>query len=255
MASGSSLIFGLHAVEAALKQDADSIEQLWCDKQRRDKRLQSLLQLASKRGIKPQQLSRSELDKLAPNGKHQGIVAQVAQNSAAQARNETFLEQLLTELDVPPFLLILDGVTDPHNLGACLRSADAAGVHAVVTTKDRACGLTPVVRKVASGDAETVPFVQVTNLARTLKGIRDAGVWVVGTALEEGAVSLYERDLTGPLALVLGAEGKGIRRLTRENCDDLVYVPMAGSVQSLNVSVATGVCLFEALRQRKPPQN
>lgn len=245
-----SLIFGLHAVEASLKQDAESVEQLWCDKQRRDKRLQSVLQLAAKRGVNPQPLSRAELDKLAPGGKHQGIVAQVAQGSAASARNETFLEQLLTDLDVPPFLLILDGVTDPHNLGACLRSADAAGVHAVVAPRDRACGLTPVVRKVASGAAETIPFVQVTNLSRTIKSLRDAGVWVIGTALEEGAVSLYERDLKGPLALVLGAEGKGMRRLTRENCDDLVYVPMAGTVQSLNVSVATGVCLFEALRQR-----
>ena len=248
--AGGSIIFGLHAVEAALKQDGESVEQLWCDKQRRDKRLQSVLQLAAKRGVNPQLLSRAELDKLAPGGKHQGIVAQVAQSSAATARNETFLEQLLTDLDVPPFLLILDGVTDPHNLGACLRSADAAGVHAVIAPRDRACGLTPVVRKVASGAAETIPFVQVTNLSRTIKSLRDAGVWVIGTALEEGAVSLYERDLKGPLALVLGAEGKGMRRLTRENCDDLVYVPMAGTVQSLNVSVATGVCLFEALRQR-----
>lgn len=254
--AGGSIIIGLHAVEAALKQGAESIEQLWCDKQRRDKRLQSVLQLAANKGVKPQLVGKAELDKLAPGGKdskHQGIVAQVAQAAAAAttARNETFLEQLLTDLDVPPFLLILDGVTDPHNLGACLRSADAAGVHAVIAPRDRACGLTPVVRKVASGAAETVPFVQVTNLSRSIKSLRDAGVWVIGTALEEGAVSLYERDLKGPLALVLGAEGKGIRRLTRENCDELVYVPMAGSVQSLNVSVATGVCLFEALRQRK----
>ena len=247
----SSLIVGLHAVEAALKQNADTIEQLWCDKQRHDKRLYAVLQLAAKRGLKAQQLSRAELDKMAPGGKHQGIVAQVAESAVATAKNETFLEQLLTTLEVPPFLLVLDGVTDPHNLGACLRSADAAGVHAVIAPRDRACGLTPVVRKVASGAAETVPFVQVTNLARTLKTLRDAGVWVVGTALEEGAVSLYERDLSGPLALVLGAEGKGIRRLTRDNCDELVFVPMAGTVQSLNVSVATGVCLFEALRQRR----
>lgn len=251
MAGDGSIIVGLHAVEAVLKQDAQSIEQLWCDKQRRDKRLQTLLQLAHSKGLKAQPLNRGELDKLAPGGKHQGIVAQVAQTASTSAKNETFLEQLLTELSVPPFLLVLDGVTDPHNLGACLRSADAAGVHAVIAPKDRACGLTPVVRKVASGAAETVPFVQVTNLSRTLKSMRDAGVWVVGTALEEGASSLYERDLTGPLALVLGAEGKGMRRLTRENCDDLIYIPMAGTVQSLNVSVATGVCLFEALRQRR----
>jgi 23S rRNA (guanosine2251-2'-O)-methyltransferase len=250
--STGSLIFGLHAVEAALQQDTVAIEQLWCDKQRHDKRLHGLLHLAAKKGVKPQLLSRVELDKMAPGGKHQGIVAQVAQTAAASVavRNETFLEQLLTDLEVPPFLLVLDGVTDPHNLGACLRSADAAGVHAVIAPRDRACSLTPVVRKVACGAAETVPFVQVTNLSRTIKFLRDAGVWVIGTALEEGAVSIYERDLTGPLALVLGAEGKGIRRLTRENCDDLVYIPMAGAVQSLNVSVATGICLFEALRQR-----
>jgi 23S rRNA (guanosine2251-2'-O)-methyltransferase len=248
--STGSVIFGIHAVEATLKQDATAIEQLWCDKQRHDKRLHGLLQLAAKKGLKAQPLTRAELDKMASGGKHQGVVARVVQAAATTARNETFLEQLLTELDVPPFLLVLDGVTDPHNLGACLRSADAAGVHAVIAPRDRACGLTPVVRKVASGAAETVPFVQVTNLSRTIKSLRNAGVWVVGTALEEGAVSLYERDLKGPLALVLGAEGKGIRRLTRENCDDLIYVPMAGSVQSLNVSVATGICLFEALRQR-----
>ena len=251
--STGSVVFGIHAVEAALKQDATAIEQLWCDKQRHDKRLHGLLQLAVKKGLKAQPLTRAELDKMASGGKHQGVVARVAQAAAAAttARNETFLEQLLTELDVPPFLLVLDGVTDPHNLGACLRSADAAGVHAVIAPRDRACGLTSVVRKVASGAAETVPFVQVTNLSRTLKSLRNAGVWVVGTALEEGAVPIYERDLKGPLALVLGAEGKGIRRLTRENCDDLIYVPMAGTVQSLNVSVATGICLFEALRQRQ----
>lgn len=250
--SAGPLIFGLHAVEAALQQDSVAIEQLWCDKQRHDKRLNGLLHLATKKGLKAQPLSRAELDKMAPGGKHQGIVAQLAQTLAATvaARNETFLEQLLTDLEVPAFLLVLDGVTDPHNLGACLRSADAAGVHAVIAPRDRACTLTPVVRKVACGAAETVPFVQVTNLSRTLRTLRDAGVWVIGTALEEGAVPLYERDLKGSLALVLGAEGKGIRRLTRENCDDLVYIPMAGTVQSLNVSVATGICLFEALRQR-----
>jgi 23S rRNA (guanosine2251-2'-O)-methyltransferase len=250
--SSGALIFGLHAVEAALQQDGVTIEQLWCDKQRHDKRLHGLLHLAAKKGLRPQALNRAELDRMAPGAKHQGIVAQLAQLSAASAavRNETFLEQLLTELEVPPFLLVLDGVTDPHNLGACLRSADAAGVHAVIAPRDRACSLTPVVQKVACGAAQTVPFVQVTNLSRTLRTLRDAGVWVIGTALEEGSVSLYERDLKGALALVLGAEGKGIRRLTRENCDDLVYIPMAGTVQSLNVSVATGICLFEALRQR-----
>ena len=245
--SGESLIFGLHAVEAALKREADKIDQLLCDSQRKDKRLRELVALAEKQGIGAQWVTREELDRLVPGGRHQGVVARV---SAAMARNETYLEELLTALEGPAFLLVLDGVTDPHNLGACLRSADAAGVHAVIAPKDRACGLTPVVRKVASGAAESVPFIQVTNLARTLRTLRDAGVWVIGTALEEASKPLYSIRLDGPLALVLGAEGKGMRRLTRENCDELVFIPMAGTVQSLNVSVATGICLFEALRQR-----
>jgi len=246
--SDATLIFGLHAVEAALKRSPGNIEQLWCDIKRKDKRLKALAQLAKNQGVRPEWVTRSELDEKLPDGaRHQGVAAWVRE---VGERNESFLEQLLVELDRPPFLLVLDGVTDPHNLGACLRSADAAGVDAVITTRDKACGLTPVVRKVASGAAESVPFVQVTNLARTLKMLQDAGVWVVGTALEEGAVSLYQAELTGPLAMVLGAEGKGMRRLTREHCDQLIAIPMAGSVQSLNVSVATGICLFEALRQR-----
>ncbi len=246
--SESSLIFGLHAVEAAIKSEPAQVEQLWCDHQRKDRRIQDLACLAEKRGIRPQWVEKEALKKLLPEGRHQGVVAQV--KSAAAVRNETFLEQLLTELEVPPFLLVLDGVQDPHNLGACLRSADAAAVHAVIAPRDRACGLTPTVRKVASGAAETVPFVQVTNLSRTLKSLQQAGVWVVGTALEHQAVSVYEANLTGPLALVMGAEGAGMRRLTRETCDQLVYLPMLGTVQSLNVSVATGICLFEARRQR-----
>ena len=246
--SSSTLIFGLHAVEAALKRDPAGIEQLWCDARRKDRRLQELLALAQNQGVRPQLVQKDELDKLLPaRARHQGVAAQVR---GATEHNEAFLEQLLVELQEPALLLVLDGVTDPHNVGACLRSADAAGVHAVIAPRDRACGLTPVVRKVASGAAETVPFVQVTNLARTLKSLRDAGVWVIGTALEEGAASLFKTRLNGPVALVLGAEGKGLRRLTRDNCDELVYIPMVGTVQSLNVSVATGVCLFEAMRQR-----
>lgn len=246
--SDSTLIFGLHAVEAALKRDPASIEQLYCDNKRKDRRLNELATLAQNQGVRPEWRSRAELDAMLPDGaRHQGAAARVR---GVAERNESFLEQLLVDLERPAFLLVLDGVTDPHNLGACLRSADAAGVDAVIVPRDRACGLTPVVRKVASGAAEAVPFVQVTNLARTLKTLQDAGVWVVGTALEEEAVSLYESRLDGALAIVLGAEGKGMRRLTRENCDQLVYIPMHGSVQSLNVSVATGVCLFEALRYR-----
>lgn len=246
--SDATLIFGLHAVEATLKRNPANIEQLFCDDKRKDKRLNELARLAQNQGVSPTWVGKKELDGMLPEGaRHQGVAARV---HGVAERNESFLEQLLVELQHPALLLVLDGVTDPHNLGACLRSADAAGVDAVIVPRDRACGLTPVVRKVASGAAEAVPFVQVTNLARTLKTLQDAGVWVVGTALEEEAVSLYESRLDGPLALVLGAEGKGMRRLTRESCDQLVYIPMHGSVQSLNVSVATGIVLFEALRYR-----
>lgn len=246
--SRGTLIFGLHAVEAAIKRDPAGIEQLWCDAQRKDRRLQELTSLAENQGVRPQWVQKSELDKLLPEqARHQGVAARI---SRVAEYNEHFLEQLLVGLQEPALLLVLDGVTDPHNLGACLRSADAAGVHAVIAPRDRACGLTPVVRKVASGAAEALPFVQVTNLARTLKGLRDAGIWVIGTALEEASTSLFQSRLTGSVALVLGAEGKGLRRLTRDNCDELIYIPMIGTVQSLNVSVATGVCLFEALRQR-----
>jgi 23S rRNA (guanosine2251-2'-O)-methyltransferase len=164
--------------------------------------------------------------------------------------DEEGLKQLLDNLDEAPLLLVLDGVTDPHNLGACLRTADGAGVHAVIVPRDKACGLTPVVRKVASGAAETVPLVQVTNLARTLKALKQRNIWLMGTDLDTEQ-ELYQADMTGPLALVMGAEGKGMRRLTRENCDFLVKLPMQGAVQSLNVSVSTGICLYEAVRQRK----
>ena len=247
--AGATVIFGLHAVEAALKREPGAIEQLWCDVKRKDKRLKALSQLAHNQGVRPEWVTRGELDAMLPDGaRHQGVAARV---QGVAERNESFLEQLLVEMEHPPLLLVLDGVTDPHNLGACLRSADAAGVDAVITTRDKACGLTPVVRKVASGAAETVPFVQVTNLARTLRTLQEAGVWVIGTALEEGAIPHYEAKLEGPLALVLGAEGKGLRRLTRESCDTLIHIPMYGTVQSLNVSVATGVCLFEAVRQRR----
>lgn len=246
--SQSSIIFGLHAVEAALKRDPASIEQLWCDAQRKDRRVRELASLAENQGVRPYWVAKHELEALLPaESRHQGVVARVR---GISEHNEGYLEQLLVGLDEPALLLVLDGVTDPHNVGACLRSADAAGVHAVIVPRDRACGLTPVVRKVASGAAETIPFIRVTNLARTLKMIRDAGVWVIGTALEDASASLYQTQLTGAVALVVGAEGKGLRRLTRDNCDELIYIPMAGTVQSLNVSVATGVCLFEAMRQR-----
>ena len=189
---------------------------------------------------------RSDLDALA-SGRHQGVAALC---EGAGVQDENYLFALLQELDEPPFLLVLDGVTDPHNLGACMRSADAAGVQTVIVPKDNAVGVTPTVQKVACGAAETVPLVVVTNLSRTLKQLQDQGLWIVGTAGEAEQL-VYDVDLKGPMALVMGAEEKGLRRLTRENCDLLVKLPMAGVVSSLNVSVATGICLFEAVRQRK----
>lgn len=245
--SNTSRLYGLHAVQTVLTQSPERIVTLWLDTARQDQRLQQLAEMAKKAKVAVTWSERKALDRLAEEGRHQGAVAEIR---GGEPRSEAFLEELLTSLQVPPFLLVLDGVTDPHNLGACLRTADAAGVHAVIAPRDRACSLNATVRKVASGAAETVPFVQVTNLARTLRTLRDNGVWVVGTALEGASGSLYQGRLTGPLALALGAEGQGLRRLTRENCDELVYIPMHGLVESLNVSVATGIALFEAVRQR-----
>ena len=240
------LIFGMHAVQSVLQHEPDTIKQIWLEHARRDKRAQLIIQLARQHAIPLQRVEREELDQLTASGRHQGVVASAA---VQPALNEAALKALLAGLEVPPFLLILDGVQDPHNLGACLRTADAAGVHAVIAPRDKACGLTSTVRKVASGAAETVPFVQVTNLVRTIKELQQAGLWVIGTD-PDSSEDLYSTDLTGPLALVLGAEGTGLRRLTREACDILVKLPMQGTVQSLNVSVSAGICLYEALRQR-----
>ncbi len=241
-----SIVFGIHAVEAALKKSA--VVELWLDAgQKPNVRLHKLIDLAKRGQVNIVRRSRQELDELAQNERHQGVVAQLQSDSGVKQQD---LLDLIDGLDHPAFLLILDGVTDPHNLGACLRSANAAGVDAVIAPKDNAVGLTPVVRKVACGAAEVTPFYQVTNLARTLRDLQQAGVWLVGAAGETDD-TIYQVDLKGPLALVMGAEGKGLRRLTREHCDLLVKIPMAGSVESLNVSVATGICLFEALRQRQ----
>ncbi len=240
------LIYGLHAVTAVLQHEPDSIKTVWMEHARRDKRAQQLVSLLKQHGIPLQRVERDELDKMAAGGRHQGIVAEARLQPAL---DDAGLKTLLAGLEKPPLLLILDGVEDPHNLGACLRTADAAGVHAVIAPRDKACGLTSTVRKVASGAAETVAFVQVTNLVRTLKFLQQSGIWVIGTDPATSS-SLFDADLTGPLALVLGAEGKGLRRLTREACDSLVKLPMFGSVQSLNVSVSAGICLYEALRQR-----
>ena len=239
-------IFGLHAVRTVLERRPGDVQGLLLQTGRGDKRIAEVEQLAKERGIRVEHRSAQELDGLASGGVHQGVIARV---TPAAPLNENGLLDLVQQAKEPVLLLILDGVQDPHNLGACLRTADAAGVNAVVVPRDRASGLTPVVRKVAAGAAETVAFVQVTNLARTLRELKDCGVWIVGTAGDAPA-GLYDVDLKGPLAVVMGAEGTGLRRLTREHCDHLVKLPMRGAVESLNVSVATGVVLYEALRQR-----
>jgi len=239
-------VYGFHAVEAILQHEPERILDVWVSSNRDDKRLDAIVESLTRQGIKQQKAKREKLDELAGSTRHQGIVANCRM---APTRNENFLNQLIDSLDEPAFLLILDGVTDPHNLGACLRTADAAGVHAVIAPKDNAATLNATVRKVASGAAETTPFVSVTNLARCLKNLKERGIWLIGAAGEVDT-NIYQQDLTGPLAIVMGAEGKGLRRLTRETCDHLATIPMPGNVESLNVSVATGVCLYEALRQR-----
>ena len=238
-------IYGVHAVEALLRHHPKRVKQIWLAEGRNDPRVQTLIELANENRVQVGQAERREMDAWV-EGVHQGVVADV---SPSQVWGEAMLDELLDRTDGAPLLLVLDGVTDPHNLGACLRSADAAGALAVIVPKDKSATLTPVVRKIACGAAEVIPLVAVTNLARTLEKLQQRGLWVVGTA-GEAEVSLYDQDLTGPTILIMGAEGKGMRRLTREHCDYLVKLPMAGSVSSLNVSVATGVCLFEALRQR-----
>ncbi|UZE96895.1 23S rRNA (guanosine(2251)-2'-O)-methyltransferase RlmB [Alkalimarinus alittae] len=239
-------VFGLHAVSALLEKDPEKIKRLLVLRGRKDKRLESLLVAARKAGVSIENIERHQLDKIVA-GNHQGVIAEC--DSIAEM-DEGDLETLLQALTEKPFLLVLDGVTDPHNLGACLRSADAAGVHAVIAPKDKSAPLNGVARKVACGAAEHVPYIKVTNLARTLKWLKQYGIWLVGAA-GETEQTIYENDFNGAIALIMGAEGKGLRRLTKEHCDGLVKIPMAGSVSSLNVSVATGICLFEAVRQRR----
>lgn len=244
----SHLIGGIHAVRSALKHGKGQVLQLWLDLTRKDNRIGELEEIAHQAGIGVTRARKQQLDDMLNDVRHQGAVASVR---APSAKTEKDLYRSLEQQDEPIFLLVLDGVTDPHNLGACLRSADAAGVQAVIAPKDRSAGLTPVTCKVASGAAETMMYVQVTNLVRALEKLKnDYGVWVIGTAGEAEA-SLYQADLKGNLAIVMGAEGKGMRRLTRETCDSLIKLPMKGSVESLNVSVASGICLYEAVRQRQ----
>ena len=238
-------VFGLHAVESLLSTEPEQVLSLKLYQGREDQRLAKLLELAKRQQVSVELVPRKELDGLV-SGRHQGVVALVR---AAIEQDEGDLESLLQTLQVPPFLLILDSVTDPHNLGACLRSADAAGVHAVVVPKDKSAPLNAVARNVACGAADHVPVIRVTNLARTMKWLQERGIWITGAA-GEAEQDIYHTDLTGAMALAMGAEGSGLRRLTREHCDQLTKIPMIGSVSSLNVSVATGICLFEAVRQR-----
>ncbi len=240
------LIYGIHAVDSLLRQNPQQVQRLWIQTGREDKRIAGLITLASDQGVKIERESRQQLAERV-SGRHQGVVAEIV--GGTRQWDEAALFRVLEELPNPALLLVLDGVTDPHNLGACLRSADAAGVDAVIVPKDKSADLNATVRKVACGAAEVIPFVRVTNLARTLEGLKQRGVWLYGTA-GEAENTIYNSDLTGSLAIVMGAEGAGLRRLTRETCDHLVKLPMAGSVSSLNVSVATGVCLFEVVRQR-----
>tara|TARA_Y100000782_G_scaffold112324_1_gene142295 strand:+ start:483 stop:1229 length:747 start_codon:yes stop_codon:yes gene_type:complete len=238
-------VFGLHAVQALLDRHPKRIKRLLLQAGRLNERQQALLALAERQGVALQRVAGDELDAQA-EGVHQGVLAEVV---PSQLWSEEMLGHMLDRLEGTPLLLVLDGVTDPHNLGACLRSADAAGAHAVIVPRDRSASLNPTVRKVACGAAETVPLVAVTNLSRTLKQLKQRGLWVVGTAGEADQL-IYDVDFTVPSIIVMGAEGAGMRRLTREHCDYLAKLPMAGSVSSLNVSVATGICLFEAVRQR-----
>ncbi|MGH1484842.1 MAG: 23S rRNA (guanosine(2251)-2'-O)-methyltransferase RlmB [Cellvibrionaceae bacterium] len=245
----SHYVFGFHAVEALIKQSPQQLQQLYLLKGRNDKRLQNIQRMAEKSNIDINWVVREELDKIV-DGNHQGVIA--VTQSRVESYDEAYLKSHLAKLvddSVVPFILVLDGITDPHNLGACLRSAEAAGVQFVIVPKDNSASLNPTAIKVACGAAEVVPLVRVTNLSRTLQWLQQQGVWILGTA-GEAELHHYESSLTGPLAIVMGSEGKGMRRLTRDKCDGLMRIPMMGTVSSLNVSVATGICLFEALRQR-----
>jgi len=242
--SGTTAIFGFHAVTAALRARPDSVRAIYVAAARRDRRMQELVERAAAAEVAVHAVDDERLDALASHGRHQGVVALVSGGAVHRT-----LEELLAGLSEPALLLVLDGVTDPHNLGACLRTADAFGAHAIVVPKDRSVGVSATVAKVASGALDTVPVITVTNLARALREMKERGVWVVG-ADAGGEESLFEAKLTGPLAWVLGAEGAGLRRLTRELCDRLVAIPLQGTVESLNVSVAAGVCLFATRRQR-----
>lgn len=243
-----ALIYGLHAVLAAIRRHPARVETVWLAEGRSDKRVAEIETAARAAALPIQRAGRDELDRMVEGLRHQGAVARLRPGGQGAAAED--FESFLAALPPKALLLVLDGVQDPHNLGACLRSADAAGVHAVIVPKDNSAPLSAVARNVASGAAESVPLYRVTNLARALRALKEQGVWLIGTA-DDAETALYDADLAGPAALILGGEGEGMRRLTREECDLLVNIPMAGSVSSLNVSVAAGVCLFEAVRQRR----
>jgi len=237
------VVFGFHAVLARLRAEPSSVVEIFLDETRNDARGKDLVGAAERAGVRLMRVPTKRLDGFYGGGRHQGVVARVAVKSLGES-----LDEVLEHIE-EPLVLVLDGVTDPHNLGACLRVANAAGAHAVVAPKDRAAGITPAVSKVASGAAESTPYLMVTNLARTLRELKERQIWVVG-ADERAAQTLYDADLPHAVAWVLGAEGEGMRRLTRETCDLLVRIPMGGEVESLNVSVSAGICLFESVRRR-----
>ena len=249
MAQTHEWLYGIHALTAVLEREPQRILEIYIAKGRDDERLHTLINLARKNGLGIQFCNKKILDDKAQGESHQGVVARA---QPAKTLSENDLDEIITHahnMGKAPFLLVLDGVTDPHNLGAVLRSADAAGVDAVIVTKDKSASLNATVRKVACGAADVIPLIQVTNLSRTLAELQEKAIWVVGTA-GEATQSVFDCKMDGPIALVMGAEGKGMRRLTRERCDELIKLPMHGTVSSLNVSVATGICLYEILRQR-----
>lgn len=246
--SATRIIYGFHAVTARLRQDAAGIQEIYLDAARHDARMRDLTALAGSNNVRTIAADTARLDGLAGIHRHQGVVARVAATELAQDIDEVL--DAVEATQKPALLLVLDGVQDPHNLGACLRVADALGVHAVVAPKDRAVGMTPTVAKVASGAAETVPYIMVTNLARALRELKERNLWIIGAEQGSGK-TIYDMNLTVPIAWVLGAEGEGMRRLTREHCDELAEIPMTGNVESLNVSVASGICLGETVRQRR----
>ena len=239
-------IFGIHAVQAALDYSASNIKKVWLDEQRHDKRQSALIDQLKRLGLLLEKCNRKKLDKMADGKNHQGVVAEVEMPAV---HSESELKHLVSTMKDTPFFLVLDQVQDPHNLGACLRTADAAGVQGIIITKDNSTGITPTVCKVACGAAELVPVYQVTNLARTLRWLKEQNIWVMGTT-GETKESIFSADLTIPLALVMGTEGTGMRRLTEQQCDFLVKIPMVGKVESLNVSVAAGIMIYEVFKQR-----